>query len=121
MMWVSLFGIVTIIMLARALGFAKSPLLVDPAEAEQIAANALHDFQPREAAVAHDRRGALVAGNDGRIALVSPFGDRWVVRIVNGATATVSGDRLRLQPAEAMFPAADLVLGAAAQAWANRL
>jgi hypothetical protein len=121
MIWTSLFGIVTIIMLARALGFAKVPLLVDAEEARRIAADALHDFKARDAAISRDRRGALVAGDDGRIALIRGFGDRWVVRIVNGARTVVSGDRLRLEPAEAMFPAADLDLGPAAADWARRV
>ena len=121
MIWTSLFGIVTLVMLARALGFAKTPLLADAAEAQRIAVDALHDFHALDAAVAQDRRGALVAGDDGRIALVRPFGDRWVVRIVNGAKAVVTGGRLRLEPAETMFPAAELELGAVAAAWAKKL
>jgi hypothetical protein len=119
--WTSLFGILTIVMLARALGFAKAPRLADAAEAERVVAAALHGFLPSEAVVAQDRRGALVAGRDGRIALVRPFGDRWVVRIVNGAKVEIAGGHLRLKPAEAMFPAAELDLGPAAAAWAQRL
>ncbi len=121
MVWTSLFGIITIVLLARALGFAKAPTLADAAAAQRIAAEALHDFRPVEAAVAEDGRGALVAGADGRVALVRPFGDRWVVRIANGAATRVEGGRLRLTPAEAMFPPAELVLGAAAGPWAQRL
>lgn len=121
MVWISLLGIVTLVLLARALGFAKAPLLADGAQARRVAADALHDFTPTDAAVASDRRGALVAGDDGRIALVRGFGDRWVVRIVNGAQALASGDRLRITPREAMFPAADLELGPDAAVWAQRL
>ncbi len=121
MIWTSLFGIVTIIMLARAMGFAGSPQLADPAEARQIATDALHDFVAGDAALARDGRGALVAGHDGRIALVRPFGDRWAVRIVNGAAAEINGGLLRLKPAETMFPAATLDLGPAAAVWAKRL
>lgn len=121
MVWTSLFGIITLILLARALGFAKAPLLTDAAEAQRIAADALHDFDAADAALARDRRGALVAGRDGRVALVRPFGDRWVVRVVNGATAALNGDRLRIAPDEAMFPAVDLDLGAAAPLWAKKL
>ncbi|MFZ4690280.1 MAG: hypothetical protein ACOYLS_13655 [Polymorphobacter sp.] len=121
MVWTSLFGIVTLIFLARALAFAKAPVLADAGEARRIAVDALHDFDAIDAAIARDGRGALVAGRDGRVALVRPFGDRWVVRIVNGAAAMVSGDRLRVTPAEAMFPPAELELGAAAAVWAKRL
>lgn len=121
MVWTSLFGIITIVLLARALGFARTPVLGDVAEARAIAAGALHDFRPAEAALDAGGRGALVAGADGRIALVRPLGDRWVVRVVNGAAATVTGDRLRLAPAEAMFPPAELRLGAEAAQWAKRL
>ena len=121
MVWTSLFGIVTLILLARALGFAKAPQLADAAEARRVAADALHDFTATEAALARDGRAALVAGSDGRIALVRGFGDRWVVRIVNGAHALASADRLRITPGEAMFPAAELDLGPAAAQWARRL
>jgi hypothetical protein len=121
MVWTSLFGIVTLILLARALGFAKAPLLADPAQAQRIAVDALHDFDAVDAALAQGGRGALVAGRDGRVALVRPFGDRWVVRVVNGAAAAVSGGRLRIAPGEAMFPATELDLGAAAATWAKKL
>lgn len=121
MVWTSLFGIVTIVLLARALGFAKAPQLDDAAAAQRLAADALDDFRAADAVVAADRRGALVAGSDGRVALVRPLGDRWVVRVVNGAATEVTGGRLRLKPAEAMFPAAELELGPAAATWAARL
>ncbi|MEY2883945.1 MAG: hypothetical protein RL490_1669 [Pseudomonadota bacterium] len=121
MVWVSLFGIITLVLLARALGFAKSPRLADGSEARQIAGDALPGFHPVDAAVATDGRGALVSGGDGRVALVKPFGDRWVVRIVNGAEAEVAAGRLRLTLPELMFPTAEIDLGAAAPAWARRL
>lgn len=121
MIWTSLFGIVTIVLLARALGFARAPMLADPAEAQRIAADALHDFRGCEAVLARDARSALVAGVDGRVALVRPFGDRWVVRIVNGAGARVTGDTLHLEPAEPMFAPAELELGPVAASWAARL
>ena len=121
MVWTSLFGIVTLILLARALGFARAPQLADAAEARRVAADALHAFTATEVALARDGRAALVAGSDGRIALVRSVGDRWVVRIVNGAQALASGDRLRIAPREAMFPAAELDLGPAAAIWAQRL
>jgi hypothetical protein len=120
MVWTSLFGILTLILLARALGFAGAPVLADAAQARRIAADALHDFEAGEAAVASGGTAALVAGRDGRVALVRPFGDRWVVRVVNGAKASLQGDRLRIAPDEAMFPATELVLGDAA-GWAKRL
>jgi hypothetical protein len=121
MVWTSLFGILTIVLLARALGFAKQPVLTGTAEAGRIAADALINFAPAEAALTRDGRGALVAGRDGRVALVRGFGDRWVVRIANGAQTRLDGGRLRLTLAEAMFPPADLDLGPAAALWAKRL
>jgi hypothetical protein len=121
MVWTSLFGILTIVLLARALGFARAARLADAGEAARIAAEALHDFSPAEAVVANDGKGALVAGRDGRVALVKSFGDRWVVRIANGAAAEVQGATLRLKLAEAMFPPAELALGGQAAQWAARL
>jgi hypothetical protein len=121
MVWTSLFGIITLVLLARALGFAKTPRLADAAEARRIASDALPGFRAAEAAVSRDGGGALVGGHDGRVALVRAFGDRWVVRIVNGAEAEVAAGRLRLVLPEPMFPPADIDLGAAAPAWARRL
>lgn len=121
MVWTSLFGIVTLMLLARALGFARAPQLVDGAAARRLAADALAGFLPGDVALTTDRRAALVAGADGRVALVRPFGDRWVVRVANGATAQVDGGRLRLTLPEPMFPASDLDLGSSAQIWAQRL
>ena len=121
MVWTSLFGIVTLMLLARALGFAKAPVLADAAQASRIAADAIHGFDPVDTALARDGRGALLAGRDGRIALIRPFGDRWVVRIVNGAQAKVAAGRLRLELPEWRFPSAELDLGAAAAVWARRL
>jgi hypothetical protein len=117
----SVFGILTIVLLAWALGFAEQAQLVDAGEAARIAADALHDFSPAEAVVADDGKGALVAGRDGRVALVRSFGDRWVVRIANGAQTRLEGGSLWLKLPETMFPPAELALGAAAAQWAKRL
>ena len=121
MVWTSLFGIITLVLLARALGFAKVPRLVGAEQAQRIAADALPGFCATDAVVAQDSLGALVRGQDGRVALVRPLGDRWVVRIVNGAQNEVKAGRLRLTLDEAMFPPASLDLGVAAAAWAQRL
>lgn len=121
MVWTSLFGIVTLVMLARALGFATAPVLGDAGQAQRIAMDALHDFDAGDTALGTGGTAALVAGRDGRVALVRPFGDRWVVRVVDGAAVSLSGTRLRIAPAEAMFPATELDLGTAAAGWAKRL
>jgi hypothetical protein len=121
MVWTSLFGIVTIILLARALGFSRAPKLHDASEAARLASDALPGFHPDAVGLATDGRGALVAGQDGRVALVRPFGDRWVVRVVNGARTAIVDQRLRLTSAEPMFPPVELALGPAAAQWASRL
>ncbi len=121
MVWTSLFGIITLVLLARSLGFAKAPVLDDAGAARQIAVDAIPGFHGDDAVLARDRRSALVAGTDGRVALVRSHGDRWVVRVVNGADVAVAAGALRLTLPEAMFPAAVIDLGPAAPAWANRL
>ena len=121
MVWTSLFGIVTLVLLARALGFAKAPMLADAGAARQIAGDAIPGFRGGDAVLTRDRRSALVAGSDGRVALVRGHGDRWVVRIVNGADAAVAAGALRLTLPETMFPAVVLDLGPAAPGWADRL
>lgn len=121
MVWTSLFGIITLVLLARALGFAKAPVLADAGTVRQIASDAIPGFRGSDAVLARDRRAGLVAGHDGAIALVRSHGDRWVVRIVNGADATVAAGMLRLTLPEPMFSAAVLDLGPAAPVWADRL
>lgn len=121
MVWTSLFGIITLIFLARALGFAKAPVLADADAARRIATDAVPGFHGIEVALARDGRGALVAARDGRVVLVRPLGDRWVVRLVNGAEARVQAGKLRIAVAEWMFAPVEIDLGAAASAWARRL
>ncbi|WP_310498178.1 hypothetical protein [Sandarakinorhabdus sp.] len=117
----SLAGIVFLMLLARWLGFDTDPRLSGPDEAARIAADAIAGFAPGDVAVAGDGRSALVAGSDGRVALLRPLGDRWVVRDVRGAAARVDGGRLHLALVEPMFAPADLDLGADAGRWAARL
>jgi hypothetical protein len=125
MVWTSLFGIITLVLLARALGFARAPTLADADAARRLAVDAISGFRPApgvaDTALAADRRAALVAGSDGRVVLVRPHGDRWVVRVVNGAAASVDAGRLRLATAEWLFAPVDLDLGPAAASWARRL
>jgi hypothetical protein len=121
MIWTSLFGIITIVLLARAMGFAGSPKLADGAEAGRIAADALPGFHAAEAALSADGKAALVAGSDGSIALVRAFGDRWVVRGLKDAEASLDDGRLKLRLPEPNFPPSELLLGAAAATWAKRL
>lgn len=80
MIFTSVFGIVTLVLLARALGFAKAPTL-DEADAMRVARDQLPGFRPAAAELAPHGRGALVHGRDGRTVEVRPHGDRWVVRL----------------------------------------
>ncbi len=121
MVWTSIFGIVTLVLLARALGFSGRTRLTDAGKAAAIAAEALAGFDPAEAAVSEDAGAALVAARDGRLALVRPFGDRFVVRPLAGAQARLEGEVLHLTLAEPGFPDSKLQLGPAAAAWAARL
>jgi hypothetical protein len=114
-------GIITLILLARALGFTVDPALASPDEAAGIARDALIGFAPADVALDADARGALVASRDGRVALVRPHGDRWVVRVANGAEAKVAGDTLTVRIAEPAFAPVALRLGNAAPRWAARL
>ncbi len=80
MIFVSVFGIVTLVLLARALGFARDPAL-DAAMAKAQAEAALPGFVAAAASVDRERRTAIVTSRDGRTARVLPHGDRWVVRL----------------------------------------
>jgi hypothetical protein len=121
MVWTSLFGIITLVLLARALGFAKTPVLADADAARRIAGDAINGFCATDVAVARDGRSAIVAGHDGRIAVVRPVGDRWVVRLVDGAKVGVDAGRLQLTFPEPMFAPVVVDLGSLAPLWAARL
>jgi hypothetical protein len=121
MIFTPILGIVLLVLAARAFGFARNPRLADAAEAAGIAAAALPGFRPGDAAIAVDGRAALVAGRDGAVALVSPMGDRWVVRLLDDTDARLDGGTLLVRPREWLFPRVRLDLGAAAPGWARRL
>jgi HSP20 family molecular chaperone IbpA len=80
MIFLSIFGIATLVLLARALGFAKNPPL-DAATATTAVKAALPGFAAADVAVDAGTRTATVSGRDGRVARVTPHGDRWVVRL----------------------------------------
>lgn len=118
----SVIGVAGLVLLARLLGFARRPKLADAALAGRLVAEALPGFAPAETAVSRDGAGALVAGRDGRIALVRPLGDRFVVRPLKSPIVGRAGGTLRVRPDEPMFPETALDIGeAAALAWAARL
>lgn len=118
----SVIGVALLIGLARLMGFAKPPALVDAGLAARLAADALPGFAPADTAVSRDGAGALVAACDGRVALVRPLGDRFVVRPLEHPLVARAGAVLRVRPEEAMFPETALDLGeAGASAWAARL
>jgi len=118
----SVIGVALLIGLARLLGFARAPVLVDAALAARLAADALPGFAPAETVISRDGAGALVAARDGRVALVRTLGDRFVVRPLVHPLVARAGAVLRVRPEEAMFPETALDLGeAAASHWAARL
>jgi hypothetical protein len=114
-------GIITLVVLARALGFDADPLLGSRDEAAGLAHDALIGFAPADVAIDADARAALVSARDGRVALIRPHGDRWVVRVANGADASVTGDTLTVCIAEPAFTPVALRLGKDAPRWAQRL
>ena len=115
-------GVALLVLAARLLGFARRPLLANDALAAQIAAQALPGFVAAETARSRDGTAALVAGRDGRVALVRPLGDRFVVRALQSPIVARAGAVLRVRPDEVMFPETALDLGeAAAMRWAARL
>jgi hypothetical protein len=120
MLWTLLFGVVTLVLLARALGFGTNARLTSAEDAAARAAEALTGFTPTEAALGADGRAALVAGQDGRLALVNSFGDRFVVRPLDASRAALEGETLRLRLDEPGTPTVRLDLGEAARLWAAK-
>lgn len=117
----SIIGIIAVVSLAWVLGFRKAPVLADAAAAMRIADDAMPGFGAHEAVLDADGRGALVAGSGGRVALIRPLGDRWLVRAANGAAAEAEDGRLTIRLPEPLAGRATLALGADAPAWAARL
>lgn len=118
----SVVGVALLVLAARLMGFARRPGLASADLAARLAVEALPGFRAAETALSRDGAGALVAGQDGRVALVRPLGDRFVVRPLQAAVVTRAGAVLRVRPDEAMFPETRLDLGeAAAMHWAARL
>lgn len=118
----SVIGVVALVVLARLLGFARRPQIADAALAARLVAEALPGFRAAETVVSRDGSGALVAARDGRVALVRPLGDRFVVRPLKAPIVARAGGLLRVRPDEAMFPETALDLGeVAALNWAARL
>jgi hypothetical protein len=117
--FVSLLAVVTLALFARALGFAAAPVIdADTAHAEVAAA--LPGFVPGEVALDAAGRGALIEACDGRLALVRPHGDRWVVRQLDHAAAELAAPYLTLRLREPMFAPTTLDLGAGAARWAAK-
>lgn len=121
MIFTPILGVVLLVLVARAFGFARRPLIADAEDARRIAAAALPGFRPAEAAIAADARAALVAGSDGSVALLTPLGDRWVVRLADGAETRLAGTLLTVRLREFLFPPTTLDLGPAAAHWAAQL
>ena len=116
----SAFAIALLVGVAWALGFRHAPRLTDAAEAARIADAVLTGFQATDAVLDAQGRGALLEGGDGRLVLVRPLGDRWVVRVLGRAAAHVEGARLILRPRGAGERATVLDVGDAAARWARR-
>ncbi|MGL4542534.1 MAG: hypothetical protein ACRCUI_08510 [Polymorphobacter sp.] len=114
-------GIALLVLLARWLGFNAKLTLASAAAANTIAHDALVAFHAEQTALAADARAALVAARDGRIALVVPHGDRWIVRVANGAHVTRHDDMLTVALDEPMFAPVQLQLANDAAGWAARL
>lgn len=118
----SFIAVALLVGLARLLGFARRPALADAGLAARLAADALPGFQPADTVVSRDGAGALVAAQDGRVALVRPLGDRFVVRPLVRPLVARAGAVLRVRPEEPMFPETALDLGeSVASQWAARL
>lgn len=117
----SVVGVALLVLLARWLGFARSPQLASPALAAQLAEAAIPGLIVAETVLSVDAGAALVAAQDGRVALVRAFGDRWVVRVLHHPLVSRAGTILRIRPDETMFPETTLDLGPAASQWAARL
>lgn len=117
----SVIGVVFLVLLTRWLGFARVPRLANPQRAAELVQAAVPGLIVAETALAVDASAALVAATDGRVALLRPFGDRWVVRVLSHPQVRRAGSILRIRTGETMFPETALDLGPAASAWAARL
>jgi hypothetical protein len=117
----SVIGVAFLVLLTRWLGFARAPRLASPQRAAELVQAAIPGLIVAETALSVDETAALVVATDGRVALVRPFGDRFVVRVLSHPLVNRAGSVLRIRPREFMFPETALDLGTAAGTWAARL
>lgn len=112
-------AVALLVLLAARLGFRGAPQLAGPDEARQIAATLHGGFKATDLALDEERRGALLADAQGRVALVAAFGAHFIAREMaqdavierrNGELSImIDGLRVRLE------------LGSAAPAWQARI
>ncbi|MEE4349597.1 MAG: hypothetical protein V2J26_05160 [Pacificimonas sp.] len=119
---ISIAGIAFIVGVAWLLFRGSPPDALTSNEAKALAARDLTGFVPADALVSAEGRAALVAGAEGRLALVRRHGDHAVVRrLGDEARMQRDGAALRLQTGERMFGAVILDAGEDAALWESRL
>lgn len=126
MNWAALAGslgaVIALAAVAWALKLGPAPRIADADEAKRLAREAHTGFVPADAAVDRDGRAAIVAGADGRIALLRVHGARVAARLLPRAEARAEGGILKIASGERMFGDVAIALGAAEAArWARRL
>lgn len=125
MSWISLAGslaaVFVVAWLVGRLGLGR-PAPLDEGGARRAAEETFIGHRFGAVALDRDGRAALAEGADGAIALVRGHGDKWVARLIAPPVpARTDGEALIVPPAEAMFGATTLMLGAEAVAWAAKL
>jgi len=109
---ISIGGVALTIAVAWWLGRGRARTALDAHQAMAVAEEALVGFEAERAFVDAGGRGALVAGRDGRAALLKAHGDHWTARVVPpGTHATRDGADLIVALPEVMFGAVRLSVG----------
>lgn len=119
---ISVGGIALVVALAWWLGLRRPAAPLDALVARDLAELALAGFEAGDVALDETGAGAIVAGQDGRFALIKPHGAQWTVRALAEPAVTVESADLIVDGGDAMFGKVRLHLGAeAARAFAARM
>lgn len=117
----SLAAVLALVLVAWRLRLGGEAHIADEAEARELADNALCGFDAAEVALDRKGRGALLRDGAGCIMLLSPHGNRFVGRVLDGrARAQLEGDHVTIAIGEARLTPVTLEL-ADAPAWCRAI
>ena len=118
----SLAAILALFAFARYLRLGGEDRLDSDEEARRLAEEAIDGFQAKNVVLDRGGMAALLEDDDGRIMLLRKHGTHHAARMLDeAASARREGDRLTVSVSDRRFGATTLDIGAAGDAWAQRI